>query len=83
MPNDLIGINGLKKLAKKATLVVEDVTAIALTALLKEYASLFFLSDKIFGSILSLCLQASINTKMSSAPIPSTMKMTRVCRLLK
>ena len=33
IPNDLIGIIGLKALAKKATEVVLDVTAIALTAL--------------------------------------------------
>lgn len=33
MPNDLIGMIGLKAFAKKATDVVLDVTAIALTAL--------------------------------------------------
>lgn len=35
MPNDLMGMMGLKALAKKATDVVLDVTAIALTALLQ------------------------------------------------
>jgi hypothetical protein len=34
IPNDLMGIKGEKALAKKATDVVVDVTAIALTALL-------------------------------------------------
>lgn len=33
IPKPLIGINGEKALAKKATDVVKDVTAIALTAL--------------------------------------------------
>ena len=36
IPKDLIGIKGLKMLAKKATAVVLDVTVIALTPLLKE-----------------------------------------------
>ena len=35
-PNDLIGISGLKILAKNATAVVLDVTDIALTPLLNE-----------------------------------------------
>jgi hypothetical protein len=35
IPNALIGIIGLKALAKKATAVVLDVTVIALTPLLK------------------------------------------------
>ena len=83
IPKDLIGIKGLKQLAKNATLVVEEVTAIALTALLNEQASLFFLSERMFESILSLCLHASINTNMSSAAIPRTMKITKVWRLLK
>jgi hypothetical protein len=35
IPNDLIGMIGLKALAKKATAVVLDVTVMALTPLLK------------------------------------------------
>jgi hypothetical protein len=42
IPNDRIGINGLKKLARKATAVVEEVTVIALTPLLNAKAILRF-----------------------------------------
>lgn len=60
-------------LAKKATDVVLEVTAIALTPLLKAYAILFFLSlAKISGATFKLYLQASTKTKMSSAAIPRT-----------
>ena len=80
IPKELIGIIGLKTLAKKATDVVLDVTAVALAALLNEYASLLYLSSAISLKQI-LCLQASTNTKISSAAIPSTMKMTRVCNV--
>lgn len=44
IPNALIGIIGLNAFAKKATAVVLEVTDIALTPLLNEYAILFFVS---------------------------------------
>jgi hypothetical protein len=44
IPNALIGIISLKAFAKKATAVVLEVTDIALTPLLKEYAILFLTS---------------------------------------
>lgn len=44
IPKALIGIMGLKTLAKKATAVVLEVTVIARTPLLKAYAILRFLS---------------------------------------
>ena len=82
MPNDWIGIIGLKALTKKATADVLDVTAMALTALRQLYAILFFLSPA-NCFIFSLCLQASMNTKISSAAIPRTMKINKVCNELK
>lgn len=69
-------------MAIKATEVVLDVTAIALTALLNEYAILR-LTSFYRSSILALCLHPSMNTNMSSAAIPKTMKITKLCRLLK
>lgn len=84
IPKALIGIRGLKALAKKATDVVLEVTAIALEALLKVYAILFFLSSpKTLGAIILLYLQASMKTNMSSAAMPRTMKTTKLCKLLK
>lgn len=71
-----MGSMGLMTFAMKATEVVLDVTAIALAALLKEYAILFSKSSLSIG-MFSLYLHPSVNTKMSSASIPSTMKMTR------
>lgn len=78
IPKALIGIMGLKTLAKKATAVVLDVTVIALTPLLKAYAILFFLSAP--GNMCLLCFQASTNTKISSAAIPITKNMEITCR---
>ena len=71
---------GLKAFAKKATEVVLEVVAVALAALLKEYASLILMSPLI-NLMFSLCLQASTKTKMSSAAIPNTMKITSECKL--
>jgi hypothetical protein len=80
IPNDLIGIIGLKAFAKKAAAVVLEVVAVALADLLNESASLFRLSSFI-SATLPLYSQRSMNTNMSSAPIPSTMKITRTCKL--
>ena len=75
-----MGIIGLKTLAMNATEVVLDVTAIALTDLLQAYAILSFLSSlKNLGATFSLCLHASMNTKMSSAAIPRTMNIAKLC----
>jgi hypothetical protein len=49
MPKELIGIKGLKALAKKETAVVLEVAAVALAALLNENASLFLMSLLISG----------------------------------
>jgi hypothetical protein len=70
-PKALIGMIGLIRFAKKAAAVVAEVTVIALTPLLKEYAILYFLSAP---TISFDCLQASTNTKISSAAIPQTRK---------
>ena len=61
-------------LARKATAVVELVTSMALLARVKEYAMRLW---KLFLSrgCSSDWRQASMKTKMSSAAIPSTMKM--------
>jgi len=75
-----MGIIGLSVFDKNATAVVLEVTAIALTALFQAYDIRFFLSPlKI--SMHALYLHASMNTKISSAAIPSTMKMMRLCKL--
>jgi len=66
---------GENTLAKKATDVVLDVIKVALPALLNEYASLLFSSPFSIG-MCALCLQASMNTKISSAAIPKTIKIT-------
>lgn len=44
IPKDLMGMISLKAFAKNAMAVVLDVTVIALTPLLKEYAILFLIS---------------------------------------
>ena len=44
IPNDDIGMSGLKAVARKATDVVLDVVAVDLAALLKAYANLLYLS---------------------------------------
>jgi len=75
-----MGIIGLSVFDKNATAVVLEVTAIALTALFQAYDILIFLSPlKI--SMQALCLHASMNTKMSSAAIPRTMKIIMLCKL--
>ena len=87
-PNDLIGIIGLNRFAKKAAAVVLDVMDIALELLLKAYAILLLSSA--FGSSFSLSwfitsgatcslyFQASMNTNMSSAAIPITKKIPMI-----
>lgn len=90
MPKALIGMMGLKTLARNATHVVLDVTNIALAARLIVYAILYFFvsssasspSVTLSSAIVSLYLQASINTKKSSAAIPNTIKITRLFKLL-
>lgn len=72
-PNALTGSIGLAILAIKATEVVLDVTAIALAALLNEYAILLCKSSLNIG-MCALYLHPSMNTNISSAAIPSTMK---------
>lgn len=94
IPNALIGINGLKTLAKNATAVVLDVTVMALTPLLNEYAILLLFSLSMshgsymsylitFGAMYLLCFQASTNTKMSSAAIPITKNIPIICKVPK
>ena len=82
-PKAFIGIKGLKILAIKATAVVLEVTAIALTALLQAYAILLDLVLRIAGATVSLYLHASKNTKILSAATPKTMNTVKVCKLLK
>ena len=81
MPKEDIGIIGLKALAKKAAAVVLDVVKVALAALLNAYASLFRLSLQI-NLFVALWRQPSINTNMSSAAIPSTIKIAKEWRVL-
>ena len=81
IPNALIGLISDEALAKKATAVVLDVTAIALKDLLNAYAILRF------SSLASIGMQppwrhASQKTKMSSAAMPSTMKIVSWLREL-
>ena len=84
-PNDLMGMIGLNKLAKKAAAVVLDVMDMALALLLNEYAILLLSSAArspsyrlsccmMSGATCSLYFQASMKTKMSSAAIPITKK---------
>ena len=75
-PKALTGSIGLAILAMKATEVVLDVTAIALAALLNAYAILFSKSSFNNG-ICALYLHPSMNTNISSAAIPSTMKIIK------
>jgi uncharacterized membrane protein YcgQ (UPF0703/DUF1980 family) len=90
IPKALIGIIGLKTFARKATHVVLDVTNMALADRRIAYAILYFFvsnsgsspSVTLNSGIVSLCLQASIRTKKSSAAIPRTIKMTRLFKLL-
>jgi len=59
IPNDLMGIRGEKALAKKATAVVVEVTAIAFTALFHAYAILLCLPLMMSGATFLDYLQAS------------------------
>jgi len=72
IPKDLIGIRGLKKLAKNATAVVLDVKNIARDDLLNVYAIRFYCVLIISLFIVSLWFQASMNTNILSAPMPNT-----------
>lgn len=82
MPKELIGIKVLKALAKKETAVVLEVAAVALAALLKENAILLLMSFLIYG-ISPLNRYPSTKTKISSAAIPRTMKIAKVCKVEK
>ena len=73
MPNARIGTISDRAFARNATHVVLDVTKIAPKARLKVKAILSFSSFAIYAWSLD-CFQASQKTKMSSAAIPSTMK---------
>ena len=73
MPKPRIGRMSDAALARKATAVVLEVTAIARNDRLKAYAIRRFSSEAIKG-MNSDWRHASQNTKMSSAAIPSTMK---------
>ena len=75
-----MGMIGLRVFAKKATDVVLEVTAMALTALFQAYDILIFLSP-LYTSIQALYLHASIKTKMLSAAIPRTMNITTLCKV--
>ena len=75
-----MGMIGLKMFAIKATALVLEVTKVALEALLKAYANLLLMSS-FKSSIFLLYLQASTNTKISSAAIPNTIKMQSMCKL--
>ena len=79
-PYDLIGIKAEKPEERKANAVVLEVTSIAFAALLQVK---FILLTKSFLMTLSLpdCLQASVNTNMSSAATPSTTKTTKFCKM--
>jgi len=72
IPKARIGMILQKALPKKATEVVEEVIMMALAALLKVYAILLWFVLTTSLSIKPLCFQASKNTNMLSAPIPST-----------
>ena len=73
MPKPLIGRMSDAALARNATAVVLDVTAIARKERLNAYARRRFSSFAMNG-MNSDWRQASQKTKMSSAAIPSTMK---------
>ena len=73
IPNARIGLISDEALARKATAVVLEVTAIARNDLLKAYAILRLSSAAIAG-INPAWRQASQKTKMSSAAIPRTIK---------
>jgi hypothetical protein len=66
---------GLTAFATKAIDVVLDVIRVALAALLQAKASLFSLSSLIYLMAFD-CFHPSTSTKMSSAAIPRTMKIT-------
>lgn len=72
IPKARIGLMSDVALARKATAVVLDVTAMALKDLLKAYAILLFSSATKDG-ICPDYRHASQKTKMSSAAMPSTM----------
>ena len=59
MPNTLMGMSDERALAKKATEVVTDVTAIALKALRQSYAIRLLVVSMISGARCSDCLHAS------------------------
>jgi len=72
IPKARIGIISQNALPKNATDVVEEVIAIAFAALLKVYAILLYGQSRTSLSINPLYFQASKNTNILSAPIPST-----------
>ena len=76
IPKEDIGIIGLNAFAKNAAPVVLEVVRVALAALLKANANLFLSSLQI-SLLVALCRHPSMNTKISSAAIPSTMKIAK------
>jgi hypothetical protein len=67
-------------LARNATAVVPEVIAMARTARRQAYDILFFKSP-LYKVMRALYRHASMNTKISSAAIPRTMKITRLCKV--
>lgn len=76
------GIISESPVAKKAAAVVEEVANMAFEALLKVVAIILFLSPSSSFEIRD-CLQASMNTKISSAAIPKITKIAKMCKLEK
>ena len=75
IPNARIGLMSEPALARKAMEVVLEVTKMALNDLFQLYAMRLWKSSAM-NEMFSDYLHASQNTKMSSAAIPNTMKMT-------
>ena len=74
-PNDWIGFTSETRFAAKAAAVVKDVTKMARQALLNAKVILLFSLLAITDGRNAVWRQASQKTKMSSAAIPSTIKM--------
>ena len=81
IPKDFIGIIGLNPVAKNATAVELDVTAVALAALLNAKDSLLLILPEIYFKPCEY-LHPSTNTNISSAAIPRIIKIVRLCKTL-
>ena len=78
MPKALIGITGETPVARKATVVVSDVLKTAEAVRRNVTTIRAYRLSPTCGS-LRAWRHASMNTKMSSAPMPSTKKTARMC----